>query len=154
MMMKRCQFIYHWGDWITRAVGISTINNLIWKQNNSRFGYIKYGGAEYLTNKRAAIDVIIGISGIIQNILSRRPRKLNDFGLGFDGWFKMNEKDFGNGHQLPKPWKLFQEHTFACAGMYSKDFDKVEPRETCHLMVLVKEHSAISKCLRSILKWS
>src|SRR5260221_8776468 len=55
---------------------------------------VKYGGTAYLTNKRATINAIIGISeDYTKYVFKENTAKLNDFAMGFDGWFKMNEKD-------------------------------------------------------------
>jgi uncharacterized protein involved in outer membrane biogenesis len=57
---------------------------------------VSYGGAEYLSNKRAEIDMTLGISeAYTKYTFKENTAKLNDFAMSFDGWFKMNEKDFG-----------------------------------------------------------
>lgn len=90
---------------------------------------LKYGGAEYLTNKRAAIDAIIGISeNYTKYIFKENLVKMNDFALGFDGWFKMNEKDFGMDINFKSPENSFKSILSLVPGMYSKDFDKVETK--------------------------
>ncbi|MBI1768693.1 MAG: hypothetical protein HYR67_09995 [Bacteroidetes bacterium] len=90
---------------------------------------LKYGGAEYLTNKRAGIDAIIGISeNYTKYTFKENLAKLNDFALGFDGWFKMNEKDFGMDINFKSPENSFKSILSLVPGMYSKDFDKVETK--------------------------
>ncbi|MBI3482875.1 MAG: AsmA family protein, partial [Bacteroidetes bacterium] len=90
---------------------------------------LKYGGAEYLTNKRAGIDAIIGISeNYTKYTFKENLAKLNDFALGFDGWFKMNEKDFGMDINFKSPENSFKSILSLVQGMYSKDFDKVETK--------------------------
>jgi len=90
---------------------------------------LKYGGAEYLTNKRAEINAIIGISeNYTKYTFKENLAKLNDFGLGFDGWFKMNEKDFGMDINFKSPENSFKSILSLVPGMYSKDFGKVETK--------------------------
>lgn len=89
----------------------------------------KYAGAEYLSNKRAAIDAIIGISeNYSKYTFKENLVKLNDFGLGFDGWFKMNEKDFAMDINYKSLENSFKSILSLVPGMYSKDFAKVETK--------------------------
>ena len=90
---------------------------------------VRYGGTEYISNKRAAIDAIIGISeGYTKYVFKENSVKLNDFALGFDGWFKMNEKDFGMDINFKSPENSFKSLLSLVPGVYSKDFDKVETK--------------------------
>ena len=90
---------------------------------------LKYGGAEYLTNKRAAIDAVIGISeNYTKYTFKQNFAKLNDFGLGFDGWFKMNEKDFGMDINFKSLENSFKSILSLVPGMYTKEFNKVETK--------------------------
>jgi len=90
---------------------------------------LKYGGAEYLSNKRAEINAIIGISeNYTKYTFKENLAKLNDFGLGFDGWFKMNEKDFGMDINFKSLENSFKSILSLVPGMYSKDFGKVETK--------------------------
>src|SRR5882672_3630250 len=90
---------------------------------------VRYGGTEYISNKHAAINAIIGISeGYTKYVFKENSAKLNDFGLGFDGWFKMNEKDFGMDINFKSPENSFRSLLSLVPGMYSKDFDKVETK--------------------------
>jgi len=90
---------------------------------------VRYGGTEYISNKRAAIDATIGISeGYTKYEFKENSAKLNDFALGFDGWFKMNEKDFGMDINFKSPENSFKSLLSLVPGMYSKDFDKVETK--------------------------
>jgi hypothetical protein len=90
---------------------------------------LKYGGTEYLSNKHATIDAIIGISeNYTKYTFKQNLAKLNDFGLGFDGWFKMNEKDFGMDINFKSAENSFKSILSLVPGMYSKEFDKVETK--------------------------
>src|SRR5579862_1650817 len=88
---------------------------------------LKYGGIEYLSNKRAAIDAIIGISeNYTKYTFKQNLVKLNDFALGFDGWFKRNNKDFGMDINFKSSENSFKSILSLVPGMYSRDFNKVE----------------------------
>ncbi len=90
---------------------------------------VRYGGTEYISNKSATINAIIGISeGYTKYEFKENSAKLNDFALGFDGWFKMNEKDFGMDINFKSPENSFKSLLSLVPGMYSKDFDKVETK--------------------------
>ena len=90
---------------------------------------VKYGGTAYLTNKRATINAIIGISeDYTKYVFKENTAKLNDFAMGFDGWFKMNEKDFGMDINFKSPENSFKSLLSLVPGMYSKDFNKVETK--------------------------
>ncbi|HCW06167.1 MAG TPA: hypothetical protein DGG95_02250, partial [Cytophagales bacterium] len=90
---------------------------------------MKYAGTEYLSNKKAAIDMIIGISeNYTKYTFKQNLAKLNDFALGFDGWFKMNEKDYGMDINFKSPENSFKSILSLVPGMYAKDFDKVETK--------------------------
>ncbi|HTH58382.1 MAG TPA: AsmA-like C-terminal region-containing protein [Cyclobacteriaceae bacterium] len=90
---------------------------------------LKYGGAEYLSNKRAEINAVIGISeNYTKYTFKENLAKLNDFALGFDGWFKMNEKDFGMDINFKSPENSFKSILSLVPGMYSKNFGNVETK--------------------------
>jgi uncharacterized protein involved in outer membrane biogenesis len=90
---------------------------------------VVYGGAEYLSNKRAEIDATIGISeAYTKYTFKKNTVKLNDFALSFDGWFKMNEKDFGMDINFKSPGTTFKGLLSLVPGMYTKDFSKIETK--------------------------
>ncbi|MEQ9592780.1 MAG: AsmA family protein, partial [Cyclobacteriaceae bacterium] len=56
---------------------------------------VVYDGVEYISNKRLAADMVLGISEDYSLFTFKENiAKLNDFGLGFNGWFKMNEASY------------------------------------------------------------
>ncbi len=90
---------------------------------------VRYGGMEYLSHKRAEVDMVIGISeGYTKYTFKDNLAKLNDFALGFDGWFKMNEKDYAMDISFKSPATSFKSLLSLVPGMYSKSFDKVETK--------------------------
>jgi uncharacterized protein involved in outer membrane biogenesis len=57
---------------------------------------LTYAGDSYLSNKSADVDMTISISEEYTKYTFKENNvKLNDFAMSFDGWFKMNEKDYG-----------------------------------------------------------
>ena len=100
---------------------------------------VRYGGTEYISNKRAIIDAIISISeGYTKYTFKENAAKLNDFAVGFDGWFKMNEKDFGMDIHFKSPENSFKSLLSLVPGLYSKDFDKVETNGSLSFSGFVK----------------
>ena len=90
---------------------------------------IAYGGSEYFSNKRVEIDATIGISeAYAKYTFKENSAKLNDFAMSFDGWFKMNEKDFGMDINFKSPDNSFKSLLSLVPGMYSKDFNKIETK--------------------------
>ncbi len=90
---------------------------------------VTYDGVEYLTNKNAVVDAIIGISEDYSLYTFKdNTAKLNDFAMSFDGWFKMNENDFGMDINFKSPENTFKSILSLVPGMYTKDFDKIETK--------------------------
>lgn len=86
-----------------------------------------FDGVEYLTNKRAEIHATITISeDYSRYTFKENTVKLNDFAMSFDGWFKMNENDFGMDIKFKSPENTFKSLLSLVPGMYSKDFEKIE----------------------------
>ncbi|MEY4931463.1 MAG: hypothetical protein RI909_2187, partial [Bacteroidota bacterium] len=90
---------------------------------------VSYDGVEYLTDKKAVIDAVIGISeDYSMYTFKENSAKLNDFAMSFDGWFKMNENDFGMDINFKSPENTFKSLLSLVPGMYTKDFDKIETK--------------------------
>lgn len=86
-----------------------------------------FDGTEYLTDKRVAIDAIVGISeGYSLFTFKENVAKINDFGLSFDGWFKMNENDFGMDINFKSPENSFKSLLSIVPGMYTSGFNNIE----------------------------
>lgn len=86
-----------------------------------------YDGVEYLTNKSAALDMVIQISEEYSKYTFKENTiKLNDFAMSFDGWFKMNENDFGMDIAFKSPENTFKSLLSLVPGMYTKDFNGIE----------------------------
>jgi uncharacterized protein involved in outer membrane biogenesis len=90
---------------------------------------VTYDGIEYLTNKKAIIDAVIGISEDYSLFTFKdNSAKLNEFAMNFDGWFKMNESDYGMDINFKSPENTFKSILSLVPGMYSGDFEKIETK--------------------------
>jgi uncharacterized protein involved in outer membrane biogenesis len=88
-----------------------------------------YDGMELLTNKRVEMDMVISISeDISKYTFKENTAKVNDFEMNFDGWFKMNEKDYGMDLTFKSPKTSFKSILSLVPGMYSKDFAGLETK--------------------------
>lgn len=90
---------------------------------------ISFDGTEYLTNKRADIDATILISeNVTKYTFKDNSTKINDFAMSFDGWFKMNPKDFGMDINFKSPDNSFKSLLSLVPGMYSQSFQDIETK--------------------------
>jgi hypothetical protein len=90
---------------------------------------IKYDGTEYLTNKYAELNATLGISEEYTRFTFKdNSTKLNDFALSMEGWFKMNEKDYGMDIQFSSPENTFKSLLSLVPGIYTKDFGSIETK--------------------------
>lgn len=88
---------------------------------------VVYDGVAYLTEKRADIDMTITISeDYTKYRFKENAAKLNDFAMSFDGWFKMNEKDYGMDISFKSPENTFKSLLSLVPGMYSESFRNIE----------------------------
>jgi uncharacterized protein involved in outer membrane biogenesis len=90
---------------------------------------VAYDGAEYLSKKHADIDMTLTISeNYTKYTFKENTAKLNDFAMSFDGWFKMNEKDYGMDISFKSPENTFKSLLSLVPGMYSESFKNIETR--------------------------
>lgn len=88
-----------------------------------------FDGVEYLTNKRAEIDATITISEEYSKYAFKdNAIKLNDFGMSFDGWLKMNENDFDMDLTFKSPDNSFKSLLSLIPGMYSENFRNIDTK--------------------------
>jgi hypothetical protein len=88
-----------------------------------------YDGVEYLTNKRAEIDAVVQISeDYTKYTFKENKARVNDFAMSFDGWFKMNEKDFAMDISFKSPENTFKSLLSLVPGIYTKDFGSIETK--------------------------
>lgn len=90
---------------------------------------VAYDGTEYLSNKSIVLDMVLGISeDYTKYTFKENSTKLNDFAMSFEGWFKMNEKDFGIDITFSSPENSFKSILSLVPGMYTKDFKDIETK--------------------------
>jgi uncharacterized protein involved in outer membrane biogenesis len=88
-----------------------------------------FDGVEYLTNKRAEIDATVTISEEYSKYAFKdNAIKLNDFGMSFDGWLKMNENDFDMDLTFKSPDNSFKSLLSIIPGMYSENFRNIDTK--------------------------
>jgi uncharacterized protein involved in outer membrane biogenesis len=90
---------------------------------------VAYDGTEYLSNKSVVLDMVLGISeDYTKYTFKENTTKLNDFAMSFNGWFKMNEKDYGMDITFSSPENSFKSILSLVPGMYTKDFNDIETK--------------------------
>lgn len=88
---------------------------------------VGFDGDMYLSNKRAEIDMTISISEEYTKYTFKENNvKLNDFAMSFDGWFKMNENDYGMDISFKSPENTFKSLLSLVPGMYTESFNGIE----------------------------
>jgi uncharacterized protein involved in outer membrane biogenesis len=86
-----------------------------------------FDGMELLTDKRIEMDAVISISEeYTKYTFKENTARVNDFGMSFDGWFKMNEKDFGMDITYKSPETSFKSLLSLVPGMFTKDFGAIK----------------------------
>jgi hypothetical protein len=86
-----------------------------------------FDGTEYLTNKHIDIDATVTISeGYTKYTFKENTAKVNDFTMHFDGWFKMNEDDFGMDLNFGSPENTFKSILSLVPGIYTESFKDIK----------------------------
>jgi hypothetical protein len=84
---------------------------------------IGYDGTEYISNKKALVDMVISISeDYSKYTFKENTVGLNDFALGFDGWFKMNEASYDMDITYKTKESSFKTLLSLVPGMYTQSF--------------------------------
>jgi hypothetical protein len=82
-----------------------------------------FDGVEYLTDKRVEIDATVQISEeYTKYTFKENTAKVNDFTMHVDGWFKMNENDFGMDLNFSSPENSFKSLLSLVPGIYTESF--------------------------------
>jgi hypothetical protein len=90
---------------------------------------VAYDGVEYLTNKQAQIDAIIGIGeNYTRYTFKDNTTKINDFAMSAEGWFKMNENNYDMDLAFKSPENSFKSLLSLVPGIYTKDFGNIETK--------------------------
>jgi len=88
---------------------------------------VVFDGVEYISNKRLEADMVLGISeDYSKYTFKENVARLNDFGLAFDGWFKMNDSSYDMDINYKTDKGTFKSLLSLVPGMYTKDFGNIE----------------------------
>lgn len=88
---------------------------------------VVFDGVEYISNKQLTADMVLGISeDYTKFTFKENVAKLNDFGLAFDGWFKMNENNYDMDIKYNTEESTFKSLLSLVPGIYTKDFSGIE----------------------------
>ncbi|HYG03129.1 MAG TPA: AsmA-like C-terminal region-containing protein [Chryseosolibacter sp.] len=86
-----------------------------------------FEGTEYLTNKLVEIDAVVSISEeYTKYTFKENTAKVNDFTVHADGWFKMNENDFGMDLAFSSPENSFKSMLSLVPGIYTESFKDIQ----------------------------
>jgi hypothetical protein len=66
--------------------------------------------------------------------------------MSFDGWFKMNENDYGMDLTFKSPDNSFKSLLSLVPGMYSSSFNNIETKETLRSVERQRAHIAKNRC--------
>ncbi|NJN42038.1 MAG: AsmA family protein [Flammeovirgaceae bacterium] len=100
---------------------------------------ISYDGAEYISHKRLSAEMIIEISeDFAKYVFKENTAFINDFGIHFDGWFKMNDANYEMDITYGSPKNTFKSILSLVPGMYTQDFDQIETKGDLTFGGLVK----------------
>jgi uncharacterized protein involved in outer membrane biogenesis len=84
---------------------------------------VGYDGTDYISNKKAGVDMVISISeDYSKYTFKENAVSLNDFTLGFDGWFKMNESSYDMDITYKTKESSFKTLLSLVPGMYTQSF--------------------------------
>jgi uncharacterized protein involved in outer membrane biogenesis len=100
---------------------------------------VGYDGTEYISNKRTEVDMVILISEeYTKYTFKENTAKLNDFALGFDGWFKMNETNYDMDITYKTKESSFKTLLSLVPGMYTSSFTGLEAKGELQFGGMVK----------------
>ena len=98
-----------------------------------------FDGVEYISNKSLTADMVLGISEEYSKFtFKENVARLNDFGLAFDGWFKMNEDSYDMDINYKTDESTFKSLLSLVPGMYTKDFGSIESNGNIAFAGMVK----------------
>lgn len=100
---------------------------------------VVFDGVEYISNKKLGADVVLGISEEYSKYtFKENVARLNDFGLAFDGWFKMNDTSYDMDITYQTQESTFKSLLSLVPGIYTKDFGSIETNGNVTFAGLVK----------------
>ncbi|HCM74867.1 MAG TPA: hypothetical protein DIS90_00700, partial [Cytophagales bacterium] len=90
-------------------------------------------------NKVLTADMVMQISEeYTKYTFKENSAKLNDFGLAFDGWFKMNDNSYDMDITYKTEESTFKSLLSLVPGMYTKDFGSIETNGNVTFAGMVK----------------
>lgn len=100
---------------------------------------VVFDGVEYVSNKRLQANMVLGISEeYTKYTFKENSARLNDFGLAFDGWFKMNESSYDMDITYKTEESTFRSLLSLVPGIYTKDFGSIETNGNVAFAGMVK----------------
>ena len=100
---------------------------------------VTFDGVEYVSNKHLDADMVLGISEEYSKFTFKdNTAKLNDFGLAFDGWFKMNDTSYEMDINYKTEESTFKGLLSLVPGMYTDDFGNIETNGNVTFAGMVK----------------
>lgn len=100
---------------------------------------VTYDGVEYITHKKLAADMVLAISEEYSKFtFKENVAHINDFGLAFDGWFKMNDDSYDMDINYQTEESTFKSLLSLVPGMYTKDFGSIETNGNIAFAGMVK----------------
>lgn len=100
---------------------------------------VGYDGTDYITDKKALVNMVISISEDYSKFTFRENTVgLNDFALGFDGWFKMNEASYDMDIAYKTKESSFKTLLSLVPGMYTQSFSGLKASGDLQFSGLVK----------------
>jgi len=98
-----------------------------------------FDGVEYISNKHLTADMVLGISEEYSKFTFKdNVARLNDFGLAFDGWFKMNDDGYDMDINYQTEESTFKSLLSLVPGMYTQDFGSIETNGNIAFAGMVK----------------
>ena len=75
------------------------------------------------------MDAVISIAeDYTKYTFKENKAKINEFAMSFDGWFKMNENDYGMDISFKSPDNSFKSLLSIIPGMYTGSFESIETK--------------------------
>ncbi|MBC8112123.1 MAG: AsmA family protein, partial [Verrucomicrobia bacterium] len=88
---------------------------------------LRYGGIEYLTDKKADVDMTLGMDlNNAKYTFKENTAKINDFAMGFDGFIAMPDTNIDMDITYKAQETDFKTLLSLMPGMYTKDFKDVK----------------------------
>lgn len=107
------------GDFTQASFDLNTITSV----DSLTLGY---DGDLYMEKKQASIDMVISISeNFSKYTFKENTAKINDFAMGFDGWFLMADDYFDMDITYSGKENTFKSLLSLVPGMYSSDFSSL-----------------------------